>query len=698
VKKGETPKDIDAKPPGNLNGNRDASWLFNARLNPMIPFAIRGAIWNQGYANMGAGIQYYDNLHSMIRGWRECWGRPELPVYFHQFYCPGNGAATEESLPSIESTAEMRLGTWLARDMPNTAMASQIDVQGAIHYQGKAVPGQRLALQALKNQYGKGVIADGPMFKSYTVEGDKLTLEFEHAEGGLSVAETGSNSIGKEEGATGFTDPKVIPNGDDQVKLFFLAGEDRVWHRAKMRIEGNTVVVTAPGVKSPKGVSYGTGGIGFRPNLYNKGMLPMTPFIYFDSKPVTSKDWPDNPIKIDGVKPDPNAGGLLDIYRKMPLLSTQFRDNAVLQADKPITFWGASAPIWGEKEAEGEKAIHFSFNGIEKTIPVTPGMKEWKVTIPAMPASAEPKTLKVTFTIDGELAREHVAKNIIIGDVWYVAAPAALPKIEATLKSSAPVRMMARKAKGSNASSPRRFSVCVSTTPENRFASFWEDANGFAAALGNQIGAKTGRPVGIIFMQSSAVKGAPDALLKQWMSPESLGNAPSLKDDYGQLAAIRPGNPIFDANVRRYIGDWKKLWGGYIPEMIKTKSVPDGAPWGSYPSMAGAITTNASDTYNVLVHSFTPASLKGVIFLCNKDMVADDQGANFGEQFSALANCLKQGFGGEPAFLYTIPDKGLAPKITQPQAISGKFTAFGTGDMANKDALLRLLDAAANQQ
>ena len=87
------PKPIPTKPPGNLHGNRDASWLFNARLNPMIPYAIRGAIWNQGYANMGDGLTYYDNLHSMIRGWRELWNRPDLPVYFHQFYSPGQQAS-----------------------------------------------------------------------------------------------------------------------------------------------------------------------------------------------------------------------------------------------------------------------------------------------------------------------------------------------------------------------------------------------------------------------------------------------------------------------------------------------------------------------------------------------------------------------------------------------------------------------------
>ncbi|MCU0779765.1 MAG: hypothetical protein MUF04_01535, partial [Akkermansiaceae bacterium] len=227
-------KEISAPVPGNLSGNRDASWLFNGRLSPVVPFAIRGAIWNQGYANMGEGLPYYHNLHSLVRGWRIVWDKPELPVYFHQFYSPGNGVF--DGTPSIDGTAEMRLGTWLARDIPHTGMASQIDIQGAIHYQSKAVPGQRLALHALKNQYGKELVTDGPMFKSYKVEGDKVIVEFDHAVGGLVIAETGSNATGKNasgekiEGATGFADPKIIPNGDDQVKLFYLAGEDRVWH------------------------------------------------------------------------------------------------------------------------------------------------------------------------------------------------------------------------------------------------------------------------------------------------------------------------------------------------------------------------------------------------------------------------------------------------------------------------------------
>ncbi|MDT8389157.1 MAG: sialate O-acetylesterase [Lentisphaeria bacterium] len=698
---------VSTKTPGNMNGNRDASWMFNGRLNPVIPYAIRGGIWNQGYANMGEGLPYYHNLHSLIRGWRIRWDNPELPVYFHQFYSPGNGAY--DGKPSIGGTAEMRLGTALARDIPNANMASQIDIQGAIHYGSKAVPGQRLALHALKNQYpstklkagglAKDMVADGPMFKSYTVKGDKVIVEFDYADGGLVVAETRSNAVGRDEGATGFANPKIIENGDDHVKFFYLADENRVWYPASMTIDGDKVILTSPEVKTPRGVTYGTGGIGFEPNVYNKALLPMTPFIYYDNKLVTSETWPDEKLKIHGETIDPSTIGLVYEYRKMPILSTQFRDNAVLQAGVPVTIWGSAVHDWG-KEAEGEAVIHFSFNGIEKTIPVTPGMREWQVTVPAMAASAEPKTLKVTFTIDGELAHERVAENIVIGDVWYVAAPDMDMTIPAVKPSGQIVRMIERQAKRDAHSSPSRFSVCVSTTPENRFASYWKDAEGLAAALGHSIASKTGAPVGVIFMQSNAggKSAEKNPQLKSWFPPEYLNLAPSLMADYKDLAALRPGNDYYAENVHRYIGAWKTYWNDYIPEMITTKAVPDGATWGTYPSLGGEVESNAGWTYNVMVHSFTPAALKGIIFLASPVMVAEDQGANYGEQVAALANALKMTFAfpagsaaADTAFVYTVPNKTLAANIAPAKGIQGKSVAVELNDWSQTEAVIETI-------
>jgi hypothetical protein len=690
IKKGREPKKISAKTPGNMSGNRDATWLFHGRLNPVVPYAIRGGIWNQGYANMGEGLPYYNNLHSMIRGWRIYWNNPQLPVYFHQFYCPGQKGGWDNS-PSIGATAEMRLGTWLARDIPTAGMASQIDITGGIHYSHKAVPGQRLALHALKNQYpsaalgagGKKVIADGPMFKSYEVKGDKLVVAFEQAEGGLVVAETGYNAIGRKEDSTGFADPRIIEKGDDQVKLFYLAGEDRVWHPASVEIDGEKVVVTSPAVKEPRGVSYGTGGIGFQPNLYNRALLPMTPFIYFDKKLVTSETWPDEKLKIAGEVIDPSTVGKVYEWRKMPILSVQFRDNAVFQAGKPVTIWGSTQSYgeWGGA-VEGEAVVHFEFGAVEKTIPVTDGMTEWEVTLPPMKASTDSKTLKVSFTIDGELAHERVATNIVYGDVWYVGAPAgklSVPKVE---PSGQIVRMIQNQSKRGGNRSPSRYSVCVSRTPKNRFASYWKEASGLAGAIGHGVAARTGRPVGIIFMQSKASKDAANPALKTWIAPGFLNQAPSLKQDYKTVGSLYPGNPYYNANIRQYIADWKTYWGEYIPEMIATRAVPDGVAWGHYPSLTGSAgDSKATHTYNIYVHPFAPVSLAGIVFLSSEAMVAADEGASFGPEMAALGNCLKAKFGDEKtAFIYTIPNRTLAPKITGPTKIRGASTAIEIGD------------------
>ena len=130
-------------------------------------------------------------------------------------------------------------------------------------------------------------------------------------------------------------------------------------------------------------------------------------------------------MKIAGVETDPSTVGIVYEYRKMPLLRTQFRDDAILQADMPITISG-SAVLMARLPADAEgsdKIISFSFAGIEQNHPRHSGHEGMERHLPAMPASKEPKTLRVSFHIDGELVHDRVCKNILIGDVWYVASP-----------------------------------------------------------------------------------------------------------------------------------------------------------------------------------------------------------------------------------------------------------------------------------
>ena len=669
VKAGAKPPAIKPIPPGNMAENRDATWMFNGRLNPVVPYAIRGAIWNQGWANRHSGLLYYNSLHNMIRGWRLVWDKPELPVYFHQFYCPDKDHSGK---PSLDSTAEMRLGTWLARDIPHTGMACQIDIQGAIHYFNKTLPGKRLALHALKNQYGKNIVADSPMIKSHEIKGDTVTISLDFAEGGLLVGQADEKNL--------IEAPAVLENSEDKVKLFYLAGEDRVWHPASMKIGGDKIVVRSPGVKAPRGVAYGSEGIGSLPNVYNKAMLPLVPFIHYDNKLVTSKNWPGGKIVIAGEQTDTSKDGKVYEYRKMPLLSQQFDNDAVLQAGKPVSIWG-STRNYGEWQVEPEKGdckVEFEFGDIKKTIAVTPDMAEWQVTLPPMKPGPTPYTLKARFTINGETVHQREAKNIIFGDVWYLALPAGPFTAPEVKPSGQIVRMIENESMREGHGMPSRFSIATSRglRAENRFASYWKDAQGLAAFFGHGIAAKTKNPVGIIFMQSKT-----DVALKNWIAADFLNQAPSLMANYKTVGSQYTDNPHYLENIRRYIADWQKYWGTYIPAMIETKAAPDGAQWGVFPTLAPEIgDSQATMTYNVFVDCFTPGQVSGVVFLCGNAMIADAQGANFGPEMTALANCFKSRFGGDDVpFFYTIPASSLAPKITKPQSIKGAGTAIEVG-------------------
>ena len=660
--KGENPQAIRIKPPGNVSGNRAATWLYNARMHPMVPYAVRGAIWNQGYANMGAGLTYYNNLHSLARGWRIKWQQPDLPIYFNQFYTPGK--VDGENHPSFGSTAEMRLGTWMARDIPNTGMASQIDIGGSVHYYRKALAGQRLALHAIKKQYSKNVATEGPMFKSYKVQGNKLIVTFDHAAGGLVVGQVQPD--GKLPGV-----PILLDEGDPIVSLFYIADKDHVWHKAMARIDGDKVVLTAPGVNKPRGVSYATAGVGPQPNLYNKALLPMTPFAYYDNKIVIKANWPHDPPKIAGYTPDPNAGGLAYDYRKFPILSTQFRDNAVLQHGKPVTIWG-SAKRQYFPDAPGKRVIHFDFDGFKQTIELTPDMDEWSVTLDPMKPSANPKTLKVALTIDGEVVHERLAENIVIGDVWYIAAPKLSAKLPAIESAGGIVRVIKRQAKRDKNPNPSRFSIAVSTTPKNRFASYWQDvkADTLHGAIAHRIASRSkGVPAGVIFMQSNPSKDAADAPLKSWIPFWSLKEAPSLADDFAKLGTQYPGAPTYHDNIRRYINDWKAYWGQYIPEMIASQSVPDGSAWGVIPNQSAAdAKSDATQAYNVMVHSFAPAALRSVVFITGKDTLAGLNDEQVAEQMGVLNQSWSKRFGGKVRIhTFTAAD--------DPQALLGQIDA-----------------------
>jgi hypothetical protein len=73
-------------PPPSQGGNDYSvpSIRYNGMLAPLLPFAVRGAIWYQGETNVGRAAQYERLLPVLIRDWRARFGVGDFPFYIVQ--------------------------------------------------------------------------------------------------------------------------------------------------------------------------------------------------------------------------------------------------------------------------------------------------------------------------------------------------------------------------------------------------------------------------------------------------------------------------------------------------------------------------------------------------------------------------------------------------------------------------------------
>lgn len=230
--------------PAHRNQSRAAA-LYNNMIAPLVPYAMRGAIWYQGEANSGAPENYRDLLPAMIKGWRQDFN-PNLTFLIVQLApydrpSPGAWAWFRDAQKDI------------ARDLPKTGIVSIPDAGDPtdIHPTNKEVVGQRLALMALAMDYGKKNEYMGPTLKNAEFESDKVVLTFDHAEG----------LTAKDGEPTGFT----------------IAGANQEFVPATAKISGNTVTVTSPNVPDPKAIRYGWKNMPDG-NLWNSAGLPASPF------------------------------------------------------------------------------------------------------------------------------------------------------------------------------------------------------------------------------------------------------------------------------------------------------------------------------------------------------------------------------------------------------------------------------------
>lgn len=221
--------------------------LFNGKIAPLLPFAIRGAIWYQGENNTRPETAelYHELLTLLITDWRIRWGQPELPFAWVQL--PNFIAPESRNWPAV------REGMLETLEQPHTGMAIAIDIGDPkdIHPKNKQEIGRRLSLWALHDVYGRDIPASGPIPTETTLEGRSLAIRFKHADGGLELR---GEHVG-----------------------FEVAGADGLWQPAEARVENETLTLSSPDVAQPQAARYAWSN---NPTavLFNKAGLPATPF------------------------------------------------------------------------------------------------------------------------------------------------------------------------------------------------------------------------------------------------------------------------------------------------------------------------------------------------------------------------------------------------------------------------------------
>jgi sialate O-acetylesterase len=226
--------------------------LFDSRVFPILPYGIRGVLWYQGESNAFKPEEYRRLLPAMIRDWRRAWGQGDFPFLQVQLanYMPFSPT------PSRSDWAELRDAQAAALTDANVGMAVAIDIGDAkdIHPRDKRSVGLRLARWALAETYGRGGLPSGPLYAGFTTAaGGRIRIRLRYASG-LRTRDGGP--------------PKHIA----------IAGNDKKFHWAESKIEGECLVVWHPQIPLPLSVRYAWADNPEGCNLVNADGFPASPF------------------------------------------------------------------------------------------------------------------------------------------------------------------------------------------------------------------------------------------------------------------------------------------------------------------------------------------------------------------------------------------------------------------------------------
>ncbi|MBQ9431966.1 MAG: hypothetical protein IJU44_10495 [Kiritimatiellae bacterium] len=268
-------------------GNQQPSALWNGMVAAWTPFAIRGFIWYQGCHNNGEARRYCSKMHALYDGWAKEFQNPDLKLYFVEL-APFSASWFELQRSQMKFTAEEK----------NAAIAVTCDAGNIhdIHPNDKEIVAKRLALHALKRDYGfDNIRDDSPTLKSWKLDGNKFVMTFNDANGWYVYSD----------------DRSITPN-------FEIAGKNGKFVPAKLHnvrgdgnITGTELVVSADEVAEPVRLRY-LAKSPYTGTLYNDVSLPLGPFDIDARTNNIVRVGP--PVKLGEAEKIPELAGFRKIY------------------------------------------------------------------------------------------------------------------------------------------------------------------------------------------------------------------------------------------------------------------------------------------------------------------------------------------------------------------------------------------------
>lgn len=228
--------------------------LYNGMIHGLEPYTLQGFLWFQGDGNFGNPQEYGELVKTLIRAWRSHWHDDTLAFYYVEMQ---NYHAPQQQPVEPNPMSLIREAQQAALQLPNTDVAASLD-QGIdqpnyeAHFPNKQPLGQRLAGLALNNVYGQPGLVHSPQFRKHLVEGNKVRLQFDHADG-------------------------LRLRGHAGLRGFAIRSAEGDWVWAQGQIQGQEIVLWNDAVSTPAAVRYAWA---FNPllSVENGAGLPLRPF------------------------------------------------------------------------------------------------------------------------------------------------------------------------------------------------------------------------------------------------------------------------------------------------------------------------------------------------------------------------------------------------------------------------------------